>query len=123
MSYVNQLGTIHLNNTAGVADTDGADPTVGALTPFSVGTGWTPAPAEIDTTFTGGAPLSMAARLAYSAYQLVVEESVPINLTGVSHNNAQRLMGMLRTQLRRASRRGPIVWRMRPDGGEIGPHP
>ena len=50
MSYTNQLGAIYLNNTAG-AVTPGGDPTVGALTPFSIKAGWTPASVEPDPAF------------------------------------------------------------------------
>lgn len=116
MTYTNQLGSIYLNNTDGRADTNGGDPTVGALTPFAIQPGWTPQAAALDAVFAGGAPLSASARLAYSSYSLTVEESIPIGVTGTSHNNAQRLLAVLRTQLRRASRRGPIVWRLRPEG-------
>ncbi len=116
MSYTNQVGTIYLNNTDGRVDTDGGDPTVGALTPFSVRPGWTPQAAELDMVMSGGSPFAGAARLAYSSYALEVDESIPIGVTGTSHNNAQRLLGLLRAQLRRGSRRGPIVWRMRPIG-------
>lgn len=116
MSYTNQLGTIYLNNTAGRGDTDGGDPTVGALTPFAIKPGWTPQAAALDAVFAGGASLSTSARLAYSSYALTVKESIPIGLMGTSHNNAQRLLALLRGQLRRASRRGPLVWRVRPEG-------
>ena len=44
----------------------------------------------------------------------MVEETIPIGIEGSSHNNAQRVLGLLRAQLRRGSRHGPIVWRMRP---------
>jgi len=115
MSYTNQLGTIYLNNTAG-AVTPGGDPTVGALTPFAIRGGWTPAAAEPDSAFASSGPLSAAARLAYSAYPLTVQETIPIGVEGTSHNNAQRLLGLLRAALRRPGKRGPIVWRMRPTG-------
>jgi len=95
MSYTNQLGTIYLNNTAG-AVTPGGDPTVGALTPFAIRGGWTPAAAEPDSAFASSGPLSAAARLAYSAYPLTVQETIPIGVEGTSHNNAQRLLGLLR---------------------------
>ena len=115
MTYTNQLGSIYLNNTAG-AVAPGGDPTVGALTPFAIRAGWTPAAAEPDSAFASSGPLSAAARLAYSAYPLTVQETIPIGIEGTSHNNAQRLLGLLRAALRRPGKRGPIVWRVRPVG-------
>ncbi len=115
MSYTNQLGSVYLNNTAG-AVTPGGDPTVGALTPFSIKADWTPAAVEPDPAFASSGPLSAAARLAYSAYPLTVAEQIPIGVEGSSHNNAQRLLGLLRAALRRPGKRGPIVWRVRPVG-------
>jgi hypothetical protein len=113
MTYINKLGTIYLNNTAG-AVVAGGDPTVAALTPFAIRADWTPQPAELDAVFAGGGPFGGALRLAYASYALVVEETIPIGIEGSSHNNAQRVLGLLRAQLRRGSRHGPIVWRMRP---------
>lgn len=114
MSYTNQLGTIYLNNTAG-AVTPGGDPTVGSLTPFAIKSGWTPQAVALDIVFAGSGLLSAAARLASSSYALTIDETIPIGIVGTSHNNAQRLLGLLRAQLRRASLRGPIVWRIRPE--------
>ena len=115
MSYTNQLGSVYLNNTAG-AVTPGGDPTVGALTPFSIKPDWTPVAVEPDSAFASSGPLSAGARLAYSAYPLTVKETIPIGVEGTSHNNAQRLLGLLRAALRRPGKRGPIVWRVRPVG-------
>lgn len=115
MSYTNQLGTIYLNNLAGVV-TPGGDPTVGALSPFNINSGWAVATVEPSSAFASSGPLSAAARLAYSAYPLTTEEEIPIGVEGTSHNNAQRLLGLLRSQLRRPGKRGPIVWRVRPEG-------
>ena len=115
MSYTNQLGSVYLNNTAG-AVTPGGDPTVGALTPFSIKPDWTPVAVEPDSAFASSGPLSAGARLAYSAYPLTVKETIPIGVEGSSHNNAQRLLGLLRAALRRPGKRGPIVWRVRPTG-------
>ena len=115
MSYTNQLGSVYLNNTAG-AVTPGGDPTVGALTPFSIKPDWTPVAVEPDSAFASSGPLSAGARLAYSAYPLTVKETIPIGVEGSSHNNAQRLLGLLRAALRRPGKRGPIVWRVRPVG-------
>ena len=113
MTYINKLGSIYLNNAAG-AVVAGGDPTVAALTPFAIRADWTPQPAELDAVFAGGGPLGGAPRLAYASYAPVVEETIPIGIEGSSHNNAQRVLGLLRAQLRRGSRHGPIVWRMRP---------
>jgi hypothetical protein len=115
MTYINQIGTIYLNNTSGVV-VNGGDPTVGGATPFSVYEGWTPTPAERSLVWQGGAPLGSAVALSYASYAPIVEEEVPIGLAGTSSNNAWWALQQLKRQLRAASRLAPIAWRFRPTG-------
>ena len=89
-SYVNQLGQVHLNNTAGRADTAGGDPAVSSATPFATGANWTPAAPALQLGFAGGAPFGVAQRLTYASYESTVEEEVPVGIAGVSTLNARR---------------------------------
>jgi len=115
MTYINQLGSIHLNNIQGQV-TRGGDPAVAATTPISTYQGWAPSPAAIDIAWQGGSPLGGAVSLAYATYAPTVQEQIPIGIEGTTANNVWRVLQLLKRQLRAASRQSPIVWRIRPAG-------
>lgn len=80
------VGSIHLVNSTG-APVAGGVATAAATTPFAIRDRWALSVAEPIAMMSGGPPFRYGAGLAYLGYDNVVE-TIPIHVTGSSHENA-----------------------------------
>lgn len=115
-SWVFSVGLVHLNNLAG-RPSPGGDPRNPLTTPFSVSPGWPgPTVAAPKPLWQGGAPLANGAQALAESYENV-EESIPIEVSGLDADNVAQSLQLLKRQLSGASFSAPTIWRHRSVGG------
>lgn len=112
MTWLNNIGGIHLVNQSGTP-TAGGSPYAWSTTPFATGEGWTPEVAEPKDIYRGSAPFSDVITLADQSYENV-SDIVPINIVGTGADNVADIQQELKKILSKASKRRPVLWKIQP---------
>lgn len=93
--------TYYLSNSTGSPVSGGAA-TAAATTPFALlNDGWAMQAAQPAAAYSGGPPFRLGSTLAYQSYPNTVQ-SIPLTVSGSSHDNAASLLRNLRQQINQA---------------------